>query len=64
MNRQTAISAMTLQVYRITSTGERVDLAQRTITLTTPADVEIDSTWPPCRCPRCPPPIPPDPLRW
>ncbi len=54
------MSRMTIRTYRITPTGDRLDLAP-------PAEVEEQYrptasplTWPPCACPRCPlpPPVP------
>ncbi|WP_344437908.1 hypothetical protein [Kitasatospora nipponensis] len=46
-------SCMTLRTYRITRSGEQVELSRRTVDLPSPGVIEISSVWPDCRCSRC-----------
>lgn len=48
-------SAMTIRAYRITSAGERVELARSAIAQGEPYEREITGIWPDCACVRCTP---------
>ncbi len=43
---------MTIRTYRITATGQRIELAQHDVTEDQPA-TPITGQWPKCRCRRC-----------
>ena len=53
MSRRT--SAMTTRIYRVTSTGERIELSRDAVHLSEPWTREITLSWPACTCPRCTP---------
>ncbi|MEY9943360.1 hypothetical protein [Kitasatospora sp. GAS1066B] len=50
------LGSMTLQVYRITSSGERIELSRQEVW---PGESywsgPVSGEWPPCNCPRCAP---------
>ncbi|WP_146258964.1 hypothetical protein [Streptomyces tateyamensis] len=50
---------MTLRVYRIAAaTGERTELRPRAeVASSTFWEIHTALDWPPCRCPRCSPPL-------
>lgn len=46
-------SMMRLHTYRLTATGERVEVSSSEVVEDMP-ELPITSNWPTCRCPRCP----------
>ncbi len=46
-------SAMTTRIYRVTGTGERIELSRDAVRLSEPWVRDITLGWPACTCRRC-----------
>lgn len=46
-------AGLTIQIYRITRTGRRIDLGSTEYGPELPSSRPFDGTWPVCQCPRC-----------